>query len=113
MLEFLQKGILVHGTGLSPVDFLDSWTKAKAIAMSQDIDVLPGDARAWELLHSIKPSEHAKARFLRNVEMGDEWIAAWFIGKDPYRIGYWIFEVRYWSLVKRIKWLYRVLTHSI
>lgn len=107
MLEFLQKGILVHGTGLSPVDFLDSWTKAKAIAMSQDVDVLPGDARAWELLYSIKPSDHAKSRFLRTVEMSDEWIATQFIGKDPYLVGYWLFEARHWSFVKSLKWLWR------
>ena len=107
MLEFLQKGILVHGTGLSSIEFLDSWTKAKAIAMVQDIDVLPGDDRAWMLLYTVKPSEHAKARFFRTIEMSDEWIATQFIGKDPYLVGYWLFEARHWSFVKSLKWLWR------
>ena len=107
MLEFLSKGILVHGAGLTAFEFLDSWVKAKAIALTQDIDVLPADAKGWDLLYSIKPSEHAKARFLRTIEMGDECIASWLIGKNPYLVGYWLFEARYWSLVRSIRWLWR------
>lgn len=106
MLEFLSKGILVHGAGLTPVEFLDSWVKAKAIALTQDIDVLPADAKGWDLLYSIKPSEHAQARFLKSIEMFDCFIANRLIGDTPYLTGYWLFEARHWSLLRRLKWLW-------